>query len=407
MKKIQYKDLYSELKKNMSLPLFLLLLAGLFNLYCMIRFSVNVPVKEEWNIMDMLSENGSIFDSTSSSRPLIPNFIIYMLYLINGWNVRFNLFLNYFIYIADIILMYRLIVKATGKNKFLPLFFLPFFSDLNALNLMQATALQFHLTVLFGLIAADIGFLRSPTYHNSLLFILFSALSVFSMNLLFAFGIFVGWGIMEIGRKNFRRAGGAAILMLVIFQISMFHSGIMLFSEKQLFQSALILYSAVLTGIDKVTPVHFIFILPVLIALGYLFYKKRFWTDINYMFVYSVIIATFLSALGADRTSSEYMFIHRGAGILLFSIPAVFVVMRLFKPVCVYLCCLCVIGYSASFTTNYFHMEKQARLLILDCAKEYYLGVNEGTCEIMDNQQLREFLDSSKKLKLNYVKGIL
>ena len=44
---------------------------------------------------------------------------------------------------------------------------------------------------------------------------------------------------------------------------------------------------------------------------------------------------------------------------------------------------------------------------ILDCAKEYYLGVNEGTCEIMDNQQLREFLDSSKKLKLNYVKGIL
>ena len=80
--------------------------------------------------------------------------------------------------------------------------------------------------------------------------------------------------------------------------------------------------------------------------------------------------------------------------------------MRLFKPVCVYLCCLCVIGYSASFSTNYFHMEKQARLLILDCAKEYYLGVNEGTCEIMDNQQLREFLDSSEKLRLNYVKGI-
>ena len=127
MKKIQYKDIYSELKKNMSLSLFLLLLAGLFNLYCVIKFSVNVPVKEEWNLMEMLSENGSIFDSTSSSRPLIPNFIIYMLYLINGWNVRFNLFLNYFIYIADIILMYRLIVKATGKNKFLPLFFLPFF----------------------------------------------------------------------------------------------------------------------------------------------------------------------------------------------------------------------------------------------------------------------------------------
>ena len=62
------------------------------------------------------------------------------------------------------------VTRPTPSTLILPLFFLPLFSDLNALNLTQTTALQFHFSVLFGLIAADIGFFRPPTYHNSLKF---------------------------------------------------------------------------------------------------------------------------------------------------------------------------------------------------------------------------------------------
>ncbi len=387
-----------------KVPLFLavLVIAGLLNFYYVLSYGVDVPHRTEWDSLFMFSPQGSVFQQDQAGRPVLTHMISYIFYLLGGWNIKIHLLFNYFVYVADIVLLYRLIVKAAGEYRFLPLFFLPFFSDLNALNLMQATALQFHLTVLFGLIAADIGFCRPPTLKNSLRFILFGALSVLSMNIIFMLGLLIGWGIMEAGRKNIPRIIGMFLFMIMIFHICC--GGLSFFTGDQIFRFAVILFSAVLTGLDTVTPLHLIFILPPAVALGWGFYQRRLWKDSNAMMLIAIILAVFFSAMNCDSETDPYFFIHNGAGIVLFAVPVVFTLLRLVKPAFVYLCCLSVIGYSASFSPRYFQLEFSARRQVLSCAREYYNKTGDGNCPFISENNSAAFLDLAKQLNLSFTR---
>lgn len=396
-----FQKAFLQIKEKISLPMLVLIAAGLLNFYYVLRYGVNVPHRAEWDYLFVFSPKGSLLNAGHTARPVLPHAAAYVFYLLNGWNISVQLVFNYLVYLADVVLLYRLIVKTAGEYRFLPLFFLPLFSDLNALNLMQTTALQFHFTVLFGLIAADIGFCRPPTYHNSLKFIFFAALSVLSMNLVFMLGILTGWAVMEACRKNMARLVGAFIIMAVVFQIC--GGGLSFFSEKQIFQPAVILFSAVLTGLDMATPLHVFLIAPVAAALGYAFYQRRLWKDNGAMLLFSIILAAFLSALNGENSQKD-TFIYNGAGIVLFAVPVVFTLLRLVKPVFIYLCCLSLIGYSASFSPAYFRVEAAARRQTLECARNYYDGTGDGVCPSVDKYRPVLFLDAAKQLNLNFTR---
>ncbi len=390
------------IKEKCSWPLLILVAAGLLNFYYVLRYGVNVPYRSEWDYLFVFPAEGSVFQADRLSRSVLPKLTAYVFYLLNGWNITIHVIFNYLIYVADIVLLYRLIVKTAGEYRFLPLFFLPLFSDLNVSNLLLATALQFHLTVLFGLIAADIGFCRPPTYRNSLKFVLFAALSVLSMNLVFMSGILIGWIVMEAQRKNFSRIGGMFLFMVAIFQVCC--GDLFVFAEKQIFQPAVILFSVALTGIDMLTPMHVVLILPIVAALGYAFYKRRLWKDNAALLLLSIVLAAFLSALNSESNQNAYMFIHDGIGIVLFAVPVVFTLLRLEKPVFIYLCCLSLIGYSASFSPSYFKMEADIRNQTLSCAKKYYDAAGDGNCKFIDEYRAVVFLDTAKELNLNFTR---
>lgn len=390
------------IKEKCSWPMLVLFAAGLLNFYYVLRYGVNVPYRSEWDYLFVFSAEGSVFHTDRLSRSVLPNLTAYVFYLLNGWNITFHVIFNYLIYVADVVLLYRLIVKTAGEYRFLPLFFLPLFSDLNVSNLLMATALRFHLTVLFGLIAADIGFCRPPTYRNSLMFVFFAALSVLSMNLVFMSGILIGWIVMEALRKNFSRIGGVLLFMIAIFHLCC--GDLVVFAEKQIFQPAVILFSVALTGIDKLMPLHVVLILPIVIALGYAVYRYRLWKDNATILLLSIILAAFLSALNSEKNQNAYMFIHDGIGIVLFAVPVVFSLLRLVKPVFVYLCCLSLIGYSASFSPSYFKMESDVRGKTLICAESYYNGTGDGNCRFIDEYRAAAFLDMAKELNLNFTR---
>ena len=397
-----FQKVFLQIKEKISLPMLVLIAAGLLNFYYVLRYSVNMPHRAEWDYLFVFPPEGSVFHAGRTSRPVLANAAADVFYLLNGWNITFHLIFNYFVYTADIVLLYRLIVKAAGEYRFLPLFFLPLFSDLNALNLTQTTALQFHFSVLFGLIAADIGFCRPPTYHNSLKFIFFAALSVLSMNPVFILGILIGWIVMEARRKNFARILGVFFFMIVIFQVC--GGGLSVFAGKQILRPAVILFSAVLTGLDMVTPLHIILIFPVVAALGYAFYQRRLWEDCGALLLFSIILAAFLSALNGEQNEDPFVFIHSGAGIVLFAVPVVFTLLRLVKPVFIYLCCLGVIGYSAAFSPTYLKAEAAARRQTLECALKYYDGAGDGVCPNVDKHHSASFLDVSVQLGLSFTR---
>lgn len=397
-----FQKAFLQIKEKFSLPMLVLIAAGVMNFYYVLRYGANVPHRAEWDYLFVFPPEGSVLYAGRTARPILANVIADVFYLLNGWNITFHLVFNYFVYVADIVLLYRLIIKAAGEYRFLPLFFLPLFSDLNALNLMQATALQFHFSILFGLIAADIGFCQPPTYHNSLKFILFAGLSVLSMNMVFMLGILIGWIVMEAQRKNVARILGVFIFMSVIFQICC--SGLSVFADKQILQPAVILFSAVLTGLDMATSLHIVLILPVAAALGYVFYKRRLWKDNGALMLFSIILAAFLSALNVEKNARADMFIYNGAGIVLFAVPVVFTLLRLVKPVFIYLCVLSLIGYSASFSPAYFRAEAEIRRQTLECALKYYDGAGNGVCPTVDQYRSAAFLDAARELNLNFTR---
>lgn len=402
----------SEIKRRafqvwQKLPWPALILAGAFAVYgWLFVASFALPRHTEWETLRLFEKNGSAFPMTANGWPVLSHLISHLFYLCGGWNIRAYLALNYLLYIADMVLLYRLIVKSAGAYRYLPLFFIPFFSDLNALNLMQTTALPVHLTVFFGLMAVEAGFHWQPSYKNSLLFLLFLILSVFSMNGIFAFGLFIGWAVMLLTRRNWQMVLGAALLLSIPFIISTAYIDGSFFADfTQLFRKAVITCSAVLSGFDIETDFHFILILPVIGTLGYVLFQKRLWRDSDALALYSVLLAVFLSVFCMMNAPVQFpfLFINAGAGFAVFMIPIVLTLLRVRRFIFIYSCFLCVLGYSAGFSYRVFRIENDFRQTTVQCAEEYFRGDKQSeACQVLQDPYLPAVLDRAKALNLNY-----
>jgi len=403
--------------KNRLLPIWeklpwpALILFGIAALYGWI-FKVDFPIPRyaEWDTLSMFEKKETAFPATADGWPLIPQLITHLFYFFGGWNIRAFLALNYLIYIADMILLYRLIEKAAGSYSFLPFFFIPFFSDLNVWNLMETTALQIHLTIFFGLWAADIGFQRLPTYRNSFFFLLFLALSVFSMNAVFATVVFFGWAFMELLQRKWRKVLGAFLLFFVIKSVSALKAEVYFFSGfSEAFRKTVMSVSAALSGFDLITDFHFILILPVIGALLAVVYEKKLWKDRDTLTLLTIGLAFFFSAF--QRVSlplqPPFSFISAGCGFVIFLVPVIFTLLRTVRPVFIYACCFAVLGYSADFSYRSFHTEALFRKTALQCAREYYSGTTHpAACVWLQDKRLPAVLDQAKALNLNFVRSL-
>ena len=275
---------------------------------------------------------------------------------------------------------------------------------------METTALQIHLTIFFGLLAADMGFQRQPTYRNSLYFLLFLALSVFSMNSVFATVVFSGWAFMELSQRNWKKTLGAFLLFFAIKGISDFKSEIYFFSGfSEAFQKAVMSLSATLSGIDAIGDFHFILILPVIGALLLVVYEKKLWQDRDTLTLLTIGLAFFCSAIQriSQSVPLSFSFISAGCGFVIFLFPIVFTLLRTVRPVFIYACCVAVLGYSADFSYRSFRMEALIRKTALQCAREYYSGTaHPAACDSMQDKHLPVVLDQAKELNLNFVRAL-
>ena len=359
-----------------NIPWIILALLGFYMIFGWF-FIADFPVLRhtEWNALKMFSAQGFSFSPLDTGRPFIPQAVIYLFYLCGGWNIRAYLFFNLLIYAVDLILLYRMILKVSGPNRYLPLFFIPFFSDLNALNLMQITSLQIHLTLLFGFFALDYGFLKERTYANAMFFILFSALSVFSMNFIFAGVLLVCWIVVELLNRSWRRAIGAWILFNGILAVSLLGGRNTFFQDFDgSFKKAIIAVSAMLTGIDIPHPVHFVLMLPIAGVLFYILMEKELLKDRGTVALYAFIAALLFSAVNLIPfpVQPPFSFVHAAAGFIVFAVPVILTLLRGVRPVFVYACCLGVLGYSAAFSHHIFYIEKSYRNLERLCAEAYF-----------------------------------
>ena len=395
-----------------KIPSLILTVCIFYSLYGFFRIA-DFPVLRhaEWDMLKIFSSETSAFPVMKQGWPVIPELIAHLFYFCGGWNIRAYLVLNYLIYAADILLLYDLIVGAAGKYRYLPLFFIPFFSDLNVLNLMQVNALPIHLTLFFGLIAVKIGFQCMLTYRNCWLFMLFLILSALSMNAVFAGIVFLCWAIMQIIRGNVALIIGMFLVLIFFLTLLLFASnGYFLMGFDISWRKAAITFSAVLTGFDIASSGICIFLIPISAALIWGIYKNELWKDSQTVMLGTILCALFFSSAAVFSVPPQlpFSFINAGAGFIIFSVPVVFSLLRVVRPVFVGACCFAILGYSAAFSHQAFRNEALIRNTTRKCIQEYFAGdKNSEACQKIEDKNLPDVLEQVKKMNLSFIRPLI
>lgn len=179
----------------------ILFLAMIWNFFNVCKLSVNVPFWDEWDYLKAVENFNweNLVEVHVQHRIIFTRLLFYWDYLLEGLNFQHLIIFNYFIYLTLIISIMRIFEKQIKDISYFPLFFLPFFTDLASENLIWAGQSQFHLTLLFLMLAIYSGFIAKKTIINNFLFGFFLLLSIFSMTPLLAVCV---WGIWLV-RQGF------------------------------------------------------------------------------------------------------------------------------------------------------------------------------------------------------------
>lgn len=214
----------------------ILLAAVLFRLVAILRFAVDVPLLDEWDMLPFLESNArdfqwrTLFEVHNDHRIAFTRLFIFLEYLRSGWNIRHALLVNYAVFVAMLAMLHALCRPALKRFPLHPLFFIPLFTDYVWINMAWSFQSQFHFMILFGLCAIWFGLVRPPTWGNTALFVLFCGFSLFSMSPAFAAGIWVVYLLAVAGgalRNNEPRpwAQGAVATVLLFGLVAAFFSG--------------------------------------------------------------------------------------------------------------------------------------------------------------------------------------
>ncbi len=176
-----------------------LFLAMCWNFFNVHKYAMNVPYWDEWDYISALEKFSweNIVSVHVQHRIIFTRLQFYLGYWLNGLDFRQMILFNWFLYLAMVFSVMRLFWKNIKTIPYFPLFFLPFFSDLAAENLLWAGQSQFHFLLLFFMSAAYYGFVAERTLKNKILFCLFAILSIFSMSPLPAIILLMAWCIRE------------------------------------------------------------------------------------------------------------------------------------------------------------------------------------------------------------------
>ena len=100
-----FQKAFLQIKEKISLPMLVLIAAGLLNFYYVLRYGVNVPHRAEWDYLFVFSPKGSLLNAGHTARPVLPHAAAYVFYLLNGWNISVQQVFIYLVYLADVVLL--------------------------------------------------------------------------------------------------------------------------------------------------------------------------------------------------------------------------------------------------------------------------------------------------------------
>lgn len=319
--------------------------------------------------------------------------IVFTKMLMSFGNPLTWIYTSYALYAAMVFQLWRVVRKAAGDKWFLPLLFVPLFSDMNAVNLLWGFTSQFHLMILFSLLAAEFAFLRTDTVVNRLLCLLFLLLSCLSMNIVFAVGVMIAVLVAGDMPKKAALAGFAGVLAIFFigYPLDAAPAKTEIFSVRYGYYWINV-FSAYFTGFDRFSVLHVFLFAVLFLPLIFMFCREADADDKNRMALYAVVFGSLLAAAGIARDRFGDPLMHRHAESVMVCIPALLMLLYPMKKAFLTAVAIVALGYSAHFGTTGFYIIKADRLQGVACVEAFKAGKNGGDCPTLYPYNMARFV---------------
>lgn len=418
---IPQKDKFWEsLKNNKSvfyISSLILTVFILWNFYNVYQNAVDLPFWDEWEALlpgrlDRQLNYNWIFSFHNEHKILWTRLFTWVLYNIDGWNLRHQIILNFFLYLGSMFLLYKII---PDKNSFLPLFFIPCFSDVLIENQMTGFQSVFYFMLLFSFLAVYFGFVKANNVKNTLLFSIFTVCSMFSMTFISGIALFSAFIIKQRRiNKNLIIAGCVIITGLYVFFSN--YSSIDLQMKVTMPDKLLFWYycfRVIIKGIfNAYLPVIWTMIAGILMIGGFVMsYIREKDKNDYYVYLALFLLSIFLAAgISAGRASGDpfHSVAGRHLNVINYLIPSISALLMRFnyiKAALIYFLVL-VLGFSScySFKTycslKEFRVQAKHELLTVIDTKRAELTVGK-----VNPFDIKECITRARELDVSFLKG--
>ncbi len=388
----------------------------IWNFYNIYQTAVDLPFWDEWEALNpgRLDEHLNfswLFAQHNEHKILWTRLYTWILYHLDGWNLRHQIILNFFLYLTSLFVLYKVI---PDKNSLLPLFFIPCFSDVLIDNQLTGFQSQFYFMLLFSYLAIYFGFVKENSYKNAVLFSVFSVCAMLSMTFISGVALFFAY-FMKERKFNINVVTSAGVILVGLFLFFINYTTSNLQMEVTMPYKPVFWYyyfRIILKGIFNVY-------LPVLCTLlsGILFVSAFIISyikdkDRNSYYVYfSLFILCFALTAGvaAGRCSidTSYIVASRHLNVVNFLIPCIAAMLIRFKQVKIsliyFILLICMFAQCYTFDTYYgvrdFRIQaKKELLMVVDSTRE------ELTVGKVNPFNIKECILRAKDLNVSFLR---
>lgn len=385
--------------------------------------AVDIPFDDEFDLFinpDMTKDFNLywIFTPQGEAKIVLTRLLSWIFYRINNYNCTSIIIFNFFLSCLGYFVLYKTLKSVAKDFAWLPLFFVPFFSDIFWMNRLISFQSQVYFMLLFSYLAIYYGLVKDKILTSSI----FCFLATISQHFIAPLPIFIVCCIKEIKTRKLQSIKTLLIPTLIItlgimYNLRGFSGPIDQNWSGYIYPNTLFFYKLashlairgiVITRLDTSITIFasIIAIFALIVAISRIkLYKSK-----NLYPIYA-ILATYFSFVLADtvaRGGFGYGILPWHFDFFVYIIPTIavaFYALGLKKELFVYSIVL-LFFHTPHFTQGYqtFKEFGDANKINAECIYKAVNGQNNNICEgVYYSKDMTKVLNSAKKLNINFV----
>ena len=170
------------------------------NFVFIVNSAVDIPHWDAWEVVWTLPNLSLdlLFAPHNEHLIVTTKLYTYLLYIINGLNLKYMTIINYFFFIAMLLSLYLILKNYTKDIAYFPLLFIVFFIPSFIINFMSPFLISLIWMTTFGLLAIYFGFIRERNNINTSIMLILMWLSAISTSYSFPTGVMIAFILKEI-----------------------------------------------------------------------------------------------------------------------------------------------------------------------------------------------------------------